>query len=288
MSLGENPHFNFSSEQLNNAIRVASVVCIGMLTLFLLVLTISATKAYPSIGEDTLSNAQNTISVSGQAEMDVHPDITTFSFSTDADGKTVEEAQNKAATLNNKAIEFLKGKGIAAADIKTTSYNTQTKYSNSYRPCPAVAPASGSKYIAYPCGSESVADGFTTYQSTEVKVRNIDKEPSKTGELIAGLGTIGVKASSPYSTVENPDAAKNAVRQIAIIKARQQAEVLARDLGVKLVRIMSFNETGGGNYPRPMYATEAMAKSVDAAIAPEISAGTNKISAEVTITYQIR
>lgn len=308
-------HFIFSYGQVSIGIRLASIICLGMLTLFLLVLTMGAIKAYPNIGDSSANGTQNTISVTGEADMDVSPDVTVFSWTAQADGKTVQEAQTQAAIMNNKAISYVKGKGIAAADIKTTSYNTETKYDTNYRPCvvplqssgkavntsAAVAPSavssaggsSGSGYTAPavlvpPCGSQSVPTGYTTYNTVEVKVRNIDKNPALTGELIAGLGQIGVKVSGPTNTIDNPDTFKNAVRAQAIQKARQQAEVLAAQLGVKLVRVTSFNENNYPYYPTA-YAMGAANKSADSeAVAPEISAGTNKVTSQVTITYEIR
>jgi uncharacterized protein YggE len=245
-----------------------------------------------------LGGTQNTISVSGEADMDVSPDLAVLSWSTQADGKTVEEAQAKVTEIGNKAMAYLKGKGIPTADLKT-SINTETKYQTSYRPCtasdampersvgsggsvaPSIAPVP-------PCGGESVAVGYTVYEYGEVKIRNINKETNKAGELVAGLSQIGVKTNGPTNTIDNPDVYKNAVRGEAIAKARQQAEVLAAQLGVKLVRVASFNEN---NYqPYPMYAAMGSAKSLDSAapVAPDLSAGTNKITSTVNITYEIR
>ncbi len=299
-------HFSFTTEQLGNSLRIAGIACVGMLTLFLLVQTISAIKAYPTVGEGGTNGVQNTISVSGEADLDVSPDITTFSWSVNTDGKTVEEAQSKAADISNKAIDFLRTNGVKDADIKTIGLQTDTKYDNRYVPCPTViynttvvaptmAPASapnsgsasGAKMLP-PCGSESVPTGFTTYESVQVKVRDIDKNPSKAGELVAGLAKLGAKVSNPESTVENPDAFRNKVREEAIVKARAQADILAQNLGVKLVRVTSFNEDGAYAAPRA-YGMGAMAKSsaMDATV-PEISAGTNTINSSVTITYEIR
>ncbi len=304
----EGPHFSFSSEQLSNALRFAGVVCVGVLTLFLLVHTMGAVRVYPTLGEgEVAGEAQHTITVNGEADMDVLPDITTFSVSVEADGKTVAEAQSKAAAISNKAIAFIKGKGVAEKDIKTTGLYTNPKYDTKYRPCAvsmdaavkSVSSGSGSSgsvgsAVAYPtimppCSSESVISGYTTYQSFDVKVRNIDKEPNKTTELVAGVASFGAKASTPYSTIDKPDVYANAVRREAIMKARAQADILAKDLGVKIVRVSSFSENGNPSYPRP-YAVGNMMESKASydTVAPELPTGTNKITSSVSITYQIR
>ncbi len=295
-------HFNFTSEELNNFIKIAGAVAIGVLTLFLLVKTINEVKTYSTIGENPLNSVQNVISVTGKSDMDVKPDVTTFSWSVESDGKTIDEAQSKAATINNKAIEFIKGKGIKEADIKTLGLNTYPKYETSYKGC--VTPRSGATSgssdgsvssmvvamptIMPPCNSESVISGYTTSLSVQVKVREINKNEKLVGELIGGLGSIGVKASTPTNTIDDIEAFKKVVRNEAIIKARQEAEVLAKALGVKLVKITSFNENGGGGYPYAMDYVSARPMMEKASVAPDLPTGTNKVSSEVTITYQIK
>lgn len=295
-------HFNFTSEELNNFLKIAGAVAIGVLTLFLLVKTINEVKTYSTIGENPLNSVQNVISVTGKSDMDVKPDVTTFSWSVESDGKTIDEAQSKAATINNKAIEFIKGKGIKEADIKTLGLNTYPKYETSYKGC--VTPRSGATSgssdgsvssmvvamptIMPPCNSESVISGYTTSLSVQVKVREINKNEKLVGELIGGLGSIGVKASTPTNTIDDIEAFKKVVRNEAIIKARQEAEVLAKALGVKLVKITSFNENGGGGYPYAMDYMSARPMMEKASVAPELPTGTNKVSSEVTITYEIK
>ena len=63
---------------------------------------------------------------------------------------------------------------------------------------------------------------------------------------------------------------------------------LSKDLGVHLIRIVSFSENG--NYPMPLFAKGMMADSVtvSSAPAPELPTGENKITSNVTITYEIR
>ena len=295
-----NFHFSYTSEQLGDALRLAGIVCIGMLTLFLLVHTMSAIKAYPGVGEDKANGIQNTITVSGQAEMEVFPDLTTFSWTVETEGKTVAESQSKAAIISNKSIAYLKEQGIPEADIKTLSLSTNTKYDTKYGPCnyptydmpvSSVSPTSAgapSRAVMPPsCTSGSVVSGYTTYQSVQVKVRNANKKPELTGQLIAGLANIGAKVSGPENTVDNPDAYKNRVRAEAIAKARAEANVLARSLGVKLVRVTSFSDNDYG-YPRPYAVGSSMKAEAYDAVAPALPTGTNTISSNVTITYEIR
>jgi len=69
-------------------------------------------------------------------------------------------------------------------------------------------------------------------------------------------------------------------------QVRQTTSINVRDL----MRVVSFNENGGG-YPGPMYSKAVgmgMGGDAVAQSAPEISVGQNKVSSTVSITYEIR
>ena len=297
----EKHHLNFSSEELTNFVKIASSIAIGVLTLFLLVKTINEVKTYSTIGENSANAIQSVITVTGKSDMDVKPDVTVFTWNVEAEGKTIDEAQSKSATINNKAIAFVKEKGIKEADIKSIELNTYPKYSNTTKNCTAPmmestsvkASAGVSSSVAMPImppcvNTESTIVGYTTSQSVQVKVRNIDQNSNLVSDLVGGLAKIGVKVSNPTSTVDDMDSYTKAVRDQAILKARANAETLARSLGVKLVRVTSFNDNSGGGYPYAMDYVSARPMMSKASVSPDLPTGTNKISSEVSITYEIR
>ncbi len=102
------------------------------------------------------------------------------------------------------------------------------------------------------------------------------------------LGSTGVSnLNGPNFAVDNEDGLKAQARKEAIDDAKSKAEVLAKDLGVSLVKIVSFSDSNAG-YPI-MYANSAKMDAVAAAPAPaELPKGENTISSDVTITYEIR
>ena len=76
-------------------------------------------------------------------------------------------------------------------------------------------------------------------------------------------------------------------RKKAIDEAKGKAAELAKSLGVSLVRIVGFDENG--NTPVFYAKAESRTMSLDsAAPAPEIATGQNKITSNVTLTYEIR
>jgi uncharacterized protein YggE len=238
----------------------------------------TAMKEYKYIGRDV--NAQTTITVSGDGEAFAAPDIAVVAFAVMQDAKTPVEARKIVDEKMLKIQAFLTSSGLAPKDIKTTGYNLNPKYEWQQKHIVC---------IMYPCDQPSgkqVLVGYTITQSTEVKVRNLDSA----GNILGGLTDNGATDVSGLSfMVENEDAVKNTVREEAIMKAKAKAAQLAKDLGVHLVRIVSFNE--GGDYP--IYygrgGIELKAMSADGGFAaPSVSAGENKYTSNVTIVYEIR
>jgi uncharacterized protein YggE len=231
--------------------------------------------------------AANTISVSGHGEFFAAPDIATFNYSIVSDKPTVAAAQADATAKANDTTAYLKSAGIDAKDIQTSGYSVYPQYEYQNATCPAVAPApngSASSPVYCPPGKQ-VLTGYEARQTTTVKVRDL----AKAGDLLAGVGSKGAtEVSGLQFTFDDPNAPQNQARDKAIADARSKAEVLAKELGVSLVRVTSFSENSGGNYPRP-YALDAQAAgSATKASAPEISPGQNQVTDDVNVTYEIR
>lgn len=223
-------------------------------------------------------NPTNIISVSGYGEAVAVPDIAMFTFSVVSEQSTVAAAQDDATAKANAITTYLKDSGVAERDIQTSDYSVYPQYDYKQVQC-----------ISYPCPSQQVLRGYQVRQATTVKVRDTDKA----GDLLTGVGSKGATEVSGLTfTFDNPDTVEAEARDKAIADAKTKAEDLARALGVKLVRVVSFNESGNG-YPVPYYARDMAfgmggAESSVALKAPEISTGENKVTSSVSISYEIR
>lgn len=225
--------------------------------------------------------AANTISVSGHGEIQATPNIATFTFSVVSDKSTAAAAQADATAKANATTQYLKDQGIAAADIQTSGYTVYPQYDYQTTVCPA---SSGTTAVYCPPGKQ-VLRGYEARQSTTVKMRDL----TKAGDLLVGVGQKGATEVSGLNfTFDDPNAPQTQARTKAIADARQKADELAKQLGVSIVRVTSFNESGSG-YPRPvMYAAMGSSAAADKAAAPEVSPGQNTVTDDVTITYEIR
>ncbi|MEI7719652.1 MAG: SIMPL domain-containing protein [bacterium] len=266
--------------------KMVLVTCV-FLAAFLGVEVVSGLMSLKYVG--TGIAATNTIVVSGHGEMLAVPDVATFSFSVVSDKASVADAQSDATTKANTLTIYLKSAGIDEKDIQTTDYSIQPQYEYQNATCPQVAPVSvgapnGGSAIYCPSGRQ-VLKGYEVRQTTTVKVR----DTKKAGDTLAGVGGKGATEVSGLQFVfDDPTAVQTGARDKAITDAKEKAEALAKQLGVSLVRVVSFNENGAGGQPAPMAYSMAMGATADKAATPEISVGQNKVTDDVSITYEIR
>jgi len=164
----------------------------------------------------------------------------------------------------------LKADGVDEKDIKTTGYNIYPRYD----------------YITtqtYPYGGKQVLAGYDVTQSISIKIRDL----TKAGKIVSDLGTLSVTDMSGLNFTEDKyDDLVLQARDQAITDARAQATKLASALGVRLVKIVGYSE-GGNNpiyYDRAVMSAAPMAKGVEAVL----PTGENKITSNVSITYEIK
>ncbi|MSU56051.1 MAG: DUF541 domain-containing protein [Candidatus Taylorbacteria bacterium] len=251
-------------------------VTLMLLSLFLAAKFVSELKAMRFIGSSP--SGQNTINVQGKGEIVGIPDLATFSFSVTEESLVVSEAQSEAAKQINAILEYLKKNGVAEKDITTSGYTIYPRYEYD-------AKAVSGYYPPQPAGKQRLA-AYVVSQSVTVKVRKLEDA----GKLLSGIGEQGATNISGLSfDFDKRDELVKEARDKAIKEARAEASKLAKSLGVSLVRIVSYSE--GGYYP--MYAAKTMASDAygrggEAATAPAIPVGEEKITSNVTITYEIK
>ncbi len=219
----------------------------------------------------------NTMTVMGQGEAFSLPDIASFSFTVSADATTVSAAQEDVTKKMDKVLAALKGLEIEEKDIKTTDYSVYPRYSYTQGVC---------TFNSCP-PSRQVLEGYTASHNVTVKVRKTEEA----GQALAAAGENGATGLSNISfTVDDPEALKAEARVTAIEEARKKAELLADELGVKLVRVVNFSDSSDGDYPAPYYGREGMGgdMAVAQSKAPTLPVGENKINVVVNITYEIR
>lgn len=240
----------------------------SVLALLSIVLTVSIAIDI----KDKIEETENTITVFATGEVYAKPDLALTTFSVVTEAETVAEAMTENTEKMNAVIDSMKEEGIEEKDLKTTTFNISPRYEWYYKeacipPCPS---------------GERILVGYEVQQSLQVKIRDLEK----VGALLQKATDAGAnQVGNLQFTIEDQDAVKSQARAEAIDEAKAKAKELASQLGVRLIRISSFNESS----VLPYYGLEmAEASGRGGGEEPQIEIGENKISVTVYITYDIR
>jgi len=246
-------------------------VFLAVLIIFAVALTVSTVVGIQNkikegryIGQEI--ETKNTLVVSGRGEAYGKPDLALISFAVVSEAKTVAEAMAQNSQKMNAVIQFVKSQGVEDKDLKTTTFSLRPRYE-----------------WREDLSSQRQLVGYEARQQLEVKVRAMDK----IGRLVEGASAAGANQIGDLQfTIDNREELERKAREEAVKNAKDRAKELASLLGVNLVRITNFNEESQA--PRP-YALESLAvvDMKEAAEAPQIETGENKIEITVSITYEI-
>jgi len=205
-----------------------------------------------------------TITVTGEGKVFAKPDIGEISLAVNSEARTVEEAQRDATAVANRIVAVLKEKGVEEKDIQTTNYSIGPIYD-------------------YPDGTRRLRS-YQVNQNLKVKIREL----AKTGEILAAASQAGANQVGGLSfTTDDPTAIQTEAREKAIEDAKAKAQELAAKLGIKLGKIIGFNEFGGVP-PMPFFGAVAEKGMGRDFPAPQIPVGENEIRVNVNVTYQIK
>ncbi|MFA6251368.1 MAG: SIMPL domain-containing protein [Candidatus Paceibacterota bacterium] len=252
-------------------ISVSVFILIVVVSLFTITKLVNEVRTMPE-----RNYTGDVISVEGSGEILAVSDIASLYINLSKDGKTAKEAQDLLNESITKTLTYLKDQKIEEKDIKSEYGGLNPKYSYEQSAC-----------YTYPCPTrDPKIIGYTATQSITVKVREVDLA----SEIRTGLAGIGVTdISGPTFSIDDEESYKDQARSLAIKEARAKAKVLAKELGVRIGRVVSFSENGNNSYP--MYESKMMSGAgamMDSVAAPTLPKGENKIISNVVITYEIK
>lgn len=223
------------------------------------------------------SPSYNSITVIGEGEISSVPDIASFTFAVSAEAATVAQAQQEVSEKMDAILPALENLGIEEKDIKTSDYSIYPRYTYTQGIC--------SQGFCPP--GRQVLDGYTASHNVSIKVRDTEKA----GDALTLVGEMGATNVSGISfTTDDPEELRNEARTKAIEDAKAKARALARELDVRLVRIVSYSDNSFyPPYPMPygMGGGVAMEQAMDTKAA-NIPVGENDTKVNVTLVYEIR
>ena len=230
---------------------------------FGLVKTVNEVKRSGFIGQEF--DRVNTISVQGEGTVESQPDIAMIDLSVVTNGLNVARVQADNTKNMNSILAFLDEQGVEDRDIQTQNYNIIPQYDFT---------ENGRQFR-----------GYRITQTVNVKIRDFDTISTIFDESVnRGANQV----SGLRFDIDEKEELQADARGEAIEDAQEKADVLADQLGVNLVRIISFNENTGDFFPQPQFARSEFALDESGfGGGPTIAPGETEIKSTVNIIYEI-
>lgn len=210
------------------------------------------------------------MTINGEGFVMAKPDMASLSVGVIAQGKTAAEASEENTRRMATLFAALKELGIQDADIQTTNYYVGPRYA---LPDPARP------------GGESQIVGYDVTNTVTVKVRDLKKLGAAIDRFV-GVAQGANSLSGLSFEFANPEPLMDEARKKAVGDAKRKAELYASAAGLTLGPIQAISEAGAYT-PMPMFVRAEMSMAKAAADVP-ISQGENRVSANVSITWELR
>jgi len=222
----------------------------------------TAAVAQQSTINQTIAGTRLDISATG--EVTRVPDVAIISTGVVTRSATAGGAIQQAAARMARVRSALKSAGVDDRDIQTSnlSLNPDYRYDNNQPP----------KLI-----------GYQAANTVTVRFRDI----ASSGKIIDALVAEGAnQINGPTLTIDKPEAALDEARARAVAIGRARADLYARSMGLRVVRIVAVSESGG-SYPVPPPMPVMMEARAQAA-SSKIDPGEQKLQVNLAITFELQ
>lgn len=218
-------------------------------------------KEYRFVGK---APVRDILTVDGTGKVVGVPDVAVVDAGILTEGKEVIKVQTENTNKMNNLIAKLKGFGVDSKDLQTTSYSIYPQYE-------------------WPDGRQ-VMRGYQVSQNVRVKIRDL----GKIGAILGAVGEAGANQVSGVTfQIDDPEQLRSQAREKALTNAYQKASFLSKKAGIKLGKVVSYNEDNGGIQPYYSYAKEMGIGGGVAAPVPSVESGSLDVSVNVNVSYEI-
>ena len=203
------------------------------------------------------------LDISATGEVTRVPDLAIISAGVVTRAATATAAIQDNANRMERIRAALKRAGIADRDIQTSSINLNPDY-------------------RYEENKPPVLTGYQASNTLSIRFRDI----RNSGEILDALVAQGAnQINGPTLTIDKPEAALDEARAKALTVGRARADLYARSLGMRVVRLVSISESGGYSAPPPMpYAMAAQARDVSTKIDP----GEQQLQVTLAMSFELQ
>jgi hypothetical protein len=228
------------------------------------VLLLGAAGAAPAHAE-TSAPTLSSIRVTGDARVTAKPDRVQIDIGVSTHAPHSQDAAAANAREVDAVLAAVRKAAGPAAVLKTINYSLSPTYQYHQN------------------GGEPTLTGYNALNVVQV---TLDELP-KIGAVIDSATQSGANQIQGIQfTLRDAESVRAEALREAAVKARAEAEVLATALGLKVVRILSVEETSPRVVPVRTYA--GAARITAAAVTPTpVEAGTLDVSADVVLTVEV-
>ena len=214
----------------------------------------------------TITGTRLDISASG--EVTRVPDLAIISAGVVTRSASASGAIQQAAARMARVRDALRQAGIADRDIQTSNISLNPEYTYVNNP-------------TYGSSGQQIT-GYTASNQVSVRFRDI----ANAGTILDALVKEGANSiNGPNLTIDKPEAALDDARAKAVATGRARAELYARSLGMRIVRVVSISESVGYTPPPPMPVMMAeRAQAADSKIDP----GEQKLQVNLAMTFELQ
>lgn len=196
-------------------------------------------------------------------DISVTPDQAQIALGVTTQHQRAAEAMQANAEALAKVLAALKGSGIEAKNIQTSTLSLQAQH-------------------AYAEGQAPRLTGYEARNTVSITVDDL----SKLGGLLDQVTASGANSiDSLRFGLKDKTAAEDRARMKAVQSAKARAALYANEFGVKLGRILSISENTG---LQPVVPYEARSVDLAQKAATPVEAGELRVTAQVTVEWEIK
>lgn len=205
------------------------------------------------------------IELSVYEQVTAEPDLVTIGAGVTTQARTAVEAMQMNAAQMSSVIARIRSLGVPAKDIQTTGINLNAQYDYDRT------------------NQRQIFRGYQVSNRVSVKLRDLEG----TGAALDALAAAGATdLSGPNFSIEDDEAAKDAAREAAVMRAKERAEDYARMSGYSGVRVLSISEALQGRSPGPQPQMRTM-MAAEAVQDTPIQVGEVATGVNITIRYEM-
>lgn len=235
--------------------------------LICLIMAVTAGSVFAQAAQTTAPMLPESITVAGTGRSTVTPDRFTFTLGVQTIAPTVDEAVNDNNQRVASVIAALKKAGAAEKDIQTSQFNIWPQQDYQEGRLPRIL-------------------GYQVTNSITVRSMKI----AEAGRLLGIALSAGVNTSSGINfEVSNPTLGRDQALRAAVDDARAKATLIAQAAGRTLGRAIVISEGVQASPPMPYPMTRGAVASMAAKVSDvPVESGSQEVSYEVTVTYELR